>query len=257
MNRFRIGYREEFDPNLKSMVDLKTLLFFAFLIIVAALLVIYPIVSENVGDKDSVTSYRPAGVGLRVQITWDKNLNEEDILQPGEVCAKPGDPQFHVNNRPRECSSADVDLWIKRVPKKGNPILYHAGLESDTLFSSTPDDRGIMAGQNNTTFRAEQLMAQYAYLPAGKYIVGADLFQPDRLTPHQPVGVCAMVLFNEGMDDELVVYKGCKNLSVTDSAPQEVTLVSFEINSLHKIILSSVDTVTQYPIAEPHYSTKE
>ncbi|MBI1363456.1 MAG: hypothetical protein GC134_05685 [Proteobacteria bacterium] len=243
---------------LKAALDLKTAMFFLLLIIVAALLVIYPLVSKDGAGKstESATAFRPVGLPLRVQVTWDSNLDASQALQPGQMCLKPGDRGFDINRRPPECSAADVDLWMQRVTPEGERVLYAANRKfPDGLMAYTPDDRGIAYNKVPTTFRAEQMVPQYSVLPKGEYTINIDLFRPDAYRPDKPVKVCAIVIYAEGAKDkEKVLYRNCRQLGVDKSFPREVTLVSFRIGDGHNLVEGSVDTRTQVPLAVPYYA---
>lgn len=231
--------------NLKSQTDVKTLMFFIMLIIAGLLLIIF-----NMGKADSddvpqteqtadARAFRPTGIALRAQVSWDGNLAGES-LKPGESCLTINDVGFYAPHRAPECSSADVDLWVVRVMPNDNQLFYGTRGLADTLFSATADDRGLERMENAPSFRYEQLISQYSLLPPGRYHIIADLFQPDIHQPNRNVKVCGAALFREGEPDQNELFNGCVEVSIGGAAPQTVTLASFTIDANNQLVAGSI-----------------
>ncbi len=249
--------------NIKALLDQKWVLFFGLLIVAASLILVYfAKVSDTLGTDDTALAERPARVALRAQVSWDGNMNEAYALGVGERCPQLDEAGFNPKRLPPECATSDVDLWIKRITPEGKEVVYnHRVADTDVLMVFTPDDRGsinqVHEGTGEpiyTTVRAEQLMSQYAYLPPGRYIVNADLFRPEIFDESHITRVSGFIVFNEGQDSEVELYKGQKEISTTSRAPREVTLVSFTINADNELVPESIDSITQYPFVAARYN---
>lgn len=240
--------------SLRARVDVRVLMFFVRILVVAVLLIMPTAAQKgHVDGKETSVAFRPVGVPLRAAISWDADLDKAYGLKPGMFCPKKGDLGFDPTHRPPECSAADVDLLMRRVTPQGVVMFYstrHAFV--DALIAFTPDDRGIVHNADPTTIRAEQMISQYPVLPPGTYTVNADLFEPDVYLPQKAVKVCGMVIYNEGVkDSQKVLFKGCKSLQAKGNHPREATLVSFIIDENGHLVNSSVDQQTYTPIAGP------
>lgn len=244
--------------SMRMQIDVKTLLMFILLIIAGLLLLIYNINSD--GEKDTpsdepkaLNAERPTGTALRTQVSWDANFLTQ--LSLDETCKTPRDIGFTPHIRPQECSSADVDLWIVRVEQNGNQLFYSARGQADKLFSSTLDDKGFEQNDQASLFRYEQLVAQFGLLPPGTYHIVVDLFKPDIYLPTRNVKVCGTALYREGEPDhQLELFNGCVEVSVGGTAPQTVTVVSFEVDDDNNVDPSSVRYGNSFSLEKGFYS---
>ncbi len=252
----------EANNNMKALLDQKWVLFFGLLIVAASLILVYfAKVSDTLGAEDTALAERPGRVALRAQISWDGNLNNAYALKVGERCMQIGDSGFNPRKLPPECATSDVDLWMMRITPHGKEVVYnHRIADTDSLMIHTPDDRGSVNQTHEgtgdpiyTTVRAEQLLSQYAFLPPGRYVINADLFRPELFDESHITRVSGFIVFNEGQESEVEVYKGQKEISITSRAPREVTLVSFTIDANNELVPESIDTTTQYPFVVQRY----
>ena len=226
----------------RAILDLVTILMVCFILIDALMVLIIDQENEEEVLSDepkALNAMRPTGAALRTQVSWDANYLRQITLN--ETCKTPQDVGFAPHVRPQECSTADVDLWIVRVEKNGNQLFYSARGQADKLFSSTLDDKGFERNDQETLFRYEQLVAQFGLLPPGTYHIVVDLFQPDIYLPTRNVKVCGTALYREGEPEyQLELFNGCVEVSIGGSAPQTVTVVSFEVDDNNNVARSSV-----------------
>lgn len=244
------------NSQLRALLDMASII---MLLMIVAVVLMALIINENY-EKDVVSeqpsalnAQRPVGSALRVQVSWDANFDSQ--LSVGETCRTKQDVGFTPHVRPQECSSADVDMWVVRVQENGNQLFYAARGQADKLFSSSPDDKGFERNEDKTFLRYEQMVAQFALLPPGSYHIVVDLFQPDIYLPSRNVKVCGVAVFREGVPEhQHELFNGCVEVSIGGSAPQTVTVVSFEVDGDNNLVPGSVSYDGNFSLETEFYT---
>lgn len=257
MSRFRKNKAEGMFGIFRALIDMASVKLFLYILTAFLMIIIVKNSTDRTitsDDPNQERAQRPTGVALRTQVSWDANMTGN--LDRGEECKTPADRGFQPHLRQQECSSADVDLWVVRVKEDGAELFYNSRGQADTLFSATPDDRGFERNEDATMFRYEQLVAQYALLPPGRYHIVVDLFQEDLHLPNRTVKVCGTALYKEGSPDQRELFEGCVEVATSRFAPQTVTLVSFTIDAENDLVVTSVDRASSYSLDRGFYSGK-